>query len=79
MVPEDGSSLFKDFEIIDYCFTALFTVDLLLNLVANWFWPFWADYWSVSSPSSPVTCNSDVSPELLQCEFPRIDLGARLG
>jgi hypothetical protein len=39
--PEIGSNLDRIFGYIDMAFTIVFAVELGINLIAHWFWPFW--------------------------------------
>ena len=41
MVPEKGSEADGVFEIIDLFFTGLFTLELVITLLAHWFFEFW--------------------------------------
>ena len=41
MVPEEGSEVEGIFEVIDLFFTGLFTVELVITLLAHWFFEFW--------------------------------------
>ena len=43
----------------DMLFTLVFTVELALNILCNFFWPFWRDGWySFCHPPSPVCVHS---------------------
>ncbi|KAK3263980.1 hypothetical protein CYMTET_27252 [Cymbomonas tetramitiformis] len=41
---ERGSQPFKVFEVI---FTVAFTVELVVNIYAHWFWEFWSSGWNI--------------------------------
>ena len=47
VLPEPGSAAFNQFEMGDYLFTAVFTLELALNMTAHWWKPFWASSWNV--------------------------------
>eukprot|EP00960_Hanusia_phi_P068162 766775-Hanusia_phi.AAC.1 len=47
LLPPDGSSLSSFFAVLDDVFTIMFTIELGLNLISHWFWPFVSDGWSV--------------------------------
>jgi hypothetical protein len=43
--PEGGSDLEVAIENIDLALTVFFSVELLMNMAAYWFWRFWGDGW----------------------------------
>ncbi|EKX49828.1 hypothetical protein GUITHDRAFT_104223 [Guillardia theta CCMP2712] len=45
--PAEGTQVAKNFSTLDLIFTILFTIELCLNLLASWFWPFVQDGWSM--------------------------------
>ena len=45
--PESGTQMYRNFENVDLLFTLIFTAELVLNLLAHWFWPFWSSGWNV--------------------------------
>ncbi|EKX39507.1 hypothetical protein GUITHDRAFT_114473 [Guillardia theta CCMP2712] len=47
LLPKEGSSMANFFAVLDDLFTILFTIELGLNLISHWFWPFISDGWSV--------------------------------
>jgi len=48
MDPGDANPALKQsFFSADLFFTAMFVVELLVNIFVNWFWPFWRDYWNI--------------------------------
>ena len=47
MLPEKGTASDQTFNAIDVFFTWVFFFELLWNLAAHWFWPFFSDGWSV--------------------------------
>ena len=47
LLPEPGTSEDMFFTMFDNFFTACFTAELIVNLVANWFWPFFTDAWAL--------------------------------
>jgi voltage-gated sodium channel len=46
IVPDEGSSLHKTLEDVDIMFTALFAIELAVNMAAHWFWEFWSSSWN---------------------------------
>ena len=40
-LPDPGSALHHQLRIVEWTFTILFTLELMLNMFANWWWPFW--------------------------------------
>ncbi len=34
------------FKVVEEVFTVLFTVELSMNMIANWWKPFWEDPWN---------------------------------
>ena len=46
LVPEPGSALDMRFEVVDNTFTAIFTVELVLNMASHWFWVFVKEKWN---------------------------------
>ena len=42
----DDKRLQGNFDILEVCFTFLYLVELLLNLYAHWFWPFFTSGWA---------------------------------
>ena len=42
-----GSDVDRWFRRLDDVLLYLFSLELLVNLVANWFWNFWTDGWAV--------------------------------
>jgi len=44
---EPGSEADQIFTLMDDFFTFIFFAELIWNLLANWFWPFFTDGWSV--------------------------------
>ena len=46
-VSEPGTFQDEVFVLLDDFFTLIFFVELIWNLAANWFWPFFMDGWSV--------------------------------
>jgi len=47
MVPDEGSEADGVFEIIDLIFTGLFAFELLVTLLAHWFFEFWTHGWHI--------------------------------
>lgn len=47
ILPVDGSETADAFEIVEIIFTVIFTVELVLNAYAHWFWPFIKDGWNI--------------------------------
>ena len=46
-LPEPGSGLLKIFQMLDYSFVTIFTVELGLNLISNWYYDFVDDRWNL--------------------------------
>ena len=40
-LPDPGSAMHRQLRIVEWIFTILFTLELMLNMFANWWWPFW--------------------------------------
>eukprot|EP00961_Rhodomonas_salina_P080510 1083277-Rhodomonas_salina.1 len=47
ILPEDGTHLAMIFEDVEIAFTAIFTLELIINLFVNWWKPFFNDSWNV--------------------------------
>jgi voltage-gated sodium channel len=47
MVPPSGSPNDEIFEIVDFVFTGLFTIELAVTWVAFWFFEFFRDGWHI--------------------------------
>lgn len=47
MLPVEGSHELHVFQIVEDVFTVLFTLELSMNMIANWFYPFWSDTWNI--------------------------------
>jgi len=45
--PLPGETAHNVFMVIDYGFNALFTLELMVNIYANFFFPFWQDLWNL--------------------------------
>ena len=45
--PEQQSQMREDLDTLDQLFTWVLGLEVLLNLIVNWFWPFWKDLWNV--------------------------------
>ena len=41
------TALGRGMDLSNYCFTAIFTAELLVNLFAHWLWPFLSNPWSL--------------------------------
>lgn len=46
LLPEEDTHVYRDFRTLEWSFTLIFTVELILNVVAHWFLPFWKDAWN---------------------------------
>ena len=44
---QSNPALRRTFLSVDLFFTVVFSVELLVNMFAKWFWPFWRDYWNI--------------------------------
>ena len=40
---DPDSQAFRSLEILDFIFIMIFLVELVLNMIAHWFWEFWGD------------------------------------
>jgi hypothetical protein len=45
--PEEGSAQWNYFETGDLIFTLVFAAELVINLTAHWWAPFWSDGWNI--------------------------------
>ena len=45
---KEGSTAEEMFMVLEILFCVLFTIELSLNIYANWFWGFWKDSWNVT-------------------------------
>ena len=53
LLPQPGSHLDNLFNIFEIVFLSIFSVELALNMFANWFFPFVTDGWNVNVVYSP--------------------------
>ena len=47
LLPEEGTQLSKAFYVMEEVFTILFAIELSMNMIANWWAPFWSDPWNI--------------------------------
>jgi voltage-gated sodium channel len=45
--PLEGTPEYEIFQIADYAFNAIFTIELVFNMYSNFFFPFWANLWNI--------------------------------
>uniref|UniRef100_A0A6U5BNI5 EF-hand domain-containing protein n=1 Tax=Hemiselmis andersenii TaxID=464988 RepID=A0A6U5BNI5_HEMAN len=45
--PDDGDQIYKNIQALDLTFTVIFTVELFVNAVIHWFYPFINNGWNV--------------------------------
>lgn len=45
--PEESDTVMRSFLILEYAFNSAFSLELAVNMYANWFWPFWRSSWNV--------------------------------
>jgi voltage-gated sodium channel len=39
----EGSQVYQNFQTVDLCFIIIFSIELIFNMTAHWFWEFWSD------------------------------------
>ena len=54
--PPNDSQLARSFENGDMAFTFIFALELLINMVAHWFWPFVQDGWNLFDFTVVTSC-----------------------
>lgn len=45
--PLDPSPEYEVFMYVDYAFNGIFTIELILNMYSNFFFPFWTNLWNI--------------------------------